>query len=78
MNNILVDYHSQAAAPSNILDALDRKNSIQKEIAKDIILHKVHKPVAHSTDGVELKYMFIVILHNIDFKKNYIDRIKCF
>lgn len=52
------DFHSQTT--TNILDALDRKNSIQKEIAKDIILHKVHKPVANATDGAELKYMFIV------------------
>lgn len=57
---------------SNILDSLDRKNSIQKEIAKDIILHKVHKPVANSIDGAELKYMFIV---NFIFF-NFIDRIK--
>lgn len=60
MNSQMLEFHNQPS--SNILDALDRKNSIQKEIAKDIILHKVHKPVANSADGAELKYMFIVSL----------------
>ena len=38
----------------------DRKNAIQKEIAKDIILYKIPKPIANSADGAEMKYTFIV------------------
>lgn len=52
---------------SNLLE-IDKKNSVSKEIAKDIILHKIHKQVANSADGAELKYMFIVEI--IIFIKN--------
>ncbi len=55
-----MDHHNLYAG-NTLLDGIDRKNSVQKEIAKDIILHKVHKTISNSADGAELKYMFIVI-----------------
>ena len=36
-----------------------KKNSVSKEIAKDIILHKIHKQDTSAIDG-DLKYIFFV------------------
>lgn len=50
----------------SILDTIDKKNTVQKEIAKDVVLHKVTKAVQNTADGAELKYMFIVRIHKIE------------
>lgn len=41
-------------------EGIDKRNSVSKEIAKDIMLHKYHKAVTNTADGAELKYLFVI------------------
>jgi hypothetical protein len=39
---------------------MERKNTVKKEIAKDIFLYKEHVFLSKAPDGAELKYIFSV------------------